>query len=88
MRSNNNNLDSMNGHLAWNLITQSHDCESSLIDRDQITEPRPKLNTPYTVSRYTVRSIKIYNINNNAVTKPPDTVSRYTGYGTKTEIHK
>ena len=42
---------------------QSYDCESSLIDRDQITEPRPKIYTP-------------------------DTVSRYTGYGTKTKIHK
>ena len=44
--------------------------------------------TPYAVSRYTVRSIKIYDINNDTVTKHPDTVSRYTGYGTKTEIHK
>ena len=58
MRSNNNNLDSMNGHLAWNLITQSHDCESSLIDCNRITEPRPKIYTSDTVSRYTRYSTK------------------------------
>ena len=58
MRSNNNNLDLMNGHLAWDLITQSYDCESSLIDRNRITEPRPKIYTPDIVSRYTGYSTK------------------------------
>ena len=62
MRSNNNNLHSMNGHLEPD-HSVIYDCESSSKDLDQITEPEPKIYTP-------------------------DTVSRYTRYRTKTEIHK